>query len=151
MTSDRIHIYLGDSASRVRQEARKRGVSVSKFGQVAISAFLDTDENKRDAVMQRRLDRITRQVGKLDRDFLILSESLALFIQYQLAITPPVPVSEQDAARAQARERFAKFIERVARRVVEGKSLVTDIITEIEPEADDFFNIDLEAASNDPQ
>ena len=148
MASDRIHLYLGKDAQRVRQVARKKGVSVSRLGHAAILAFLDTDEQKRDAVMMRRLDRITRQIGKLDRDTLILSESLALFIQYQLAVTPPVPVSEQDAARAQARERFTKFIERVARRVVEGRSLVTDILTEIEPNAEDFFSIDIEATDD---
>lgn len=146
MARERIHVYLGDKAVKVRQMAQKRGVSVSKLAHVALMAFIDTDEHKREAVLQRRLDRISRQVTKLDRDILVLSETLALYVQYQLAITPLVPVSDQDAARAQARERFSQFIDRVARRLVEGKSLVNEVITEITPKEEDFFKIDLEAA-----
>jgi len=145
MTHKRIHIYLGDDHSRIRQEAKRRGVSISHLSHAALMTFLDADKDKREALVLRRFDRLSRQMGKIDRDLSIMTETLALFIHYQLAITPPVPVTDQAAAKAQARERFAQFITRVARRMAQGKSIIHDIVEEISPRAEDFFKLDLEA------
>ena len=145
MSSTRVHIYLGDDRGRVKQEAKRRGVSLSQLTRAALIAFLDADQDKREALILRRFDRLSRQVSKLERDLSVLTETLALFIQYELAITPPVPVSDQAAVRAQARERFHQFIGRVARRMAEGKSLIHEVVEEITPQTDDFFQMDLEA------
>lgn len=144
MTS-RLHIYLGTDRKRIQQEAKLRGVSMSKLAHAALVAFIDADKDKREALVLRRFDRLSRQLGKVDRDISVISETLALFIQYELAITPPIPVTDQAAAKAQARERFKQFISKVARRLVEGKSLVQEVVVEITPSEDDFFNLDLEA------
>lgn len=145
MTKTRIHIYIGDDRKRVQQEAKRRGVSVSQLAQAALISFLDADEGKREALLLRRIDRLSRQMTKIERDLSVVTETLALFIQYELAIAPPVPVSDQPAAKAQARERFAQFIKRVARRMAEGKSLIDEVIEEITPTSADFFSMDLEA------
>ncbi len=144
MTTTRLHIYLGKDRKRIQREAKRRGVSMSQLAYTALVNFLDADQDKREALVLRRFDRLSRQIGKLDRDLSVVTETLALFIQYELAITPPVPVTDQAAAKAQARERFKHFVDRVAKRMVEGKSLVQDVIVEITPPAEDFFNLDLE-------
>lgn len=145
MTRTRIHVYLGDDRHRIKREAMLRGVSVSQLTQAALIAFLDADEDKRDALVLRRFDRLSRQMTKAERDLSVLTETLALFIQYELAVTPPIPVADQAAAKALARERFKQFIERVARRMAEGKSLTNDVIAEFTPAESDFFQMDLEA------
>ena len=141
----RVHVYLGNDHNLVRQEAKRRGVSISQLTQAALIAFLKTDEDKREALLLRRLDRLARQLTKMELDLSILTETLALYIQYELAIAPPVPVSDQAAAKAQARERFQHFISRVAGRMAEGKSLINDVTREFTPNADDFFKMDLQS------
>ena len=141
----RVHVYLGDDHNLVRQEAKRRGVSISQLTQAALIAFLKTDEDKREALLLRRLDRLARQLTKMELDLSILTETLALYIQYELAIAPPVPVSDQAAAKAQARERFQHFISRVAERMADGKSLINDVTREFTPNADDFFKMDLQS------
>lgn len=141
----RVHVYLGNDHNLVRQEAKRRGVSISQLTQAALIAFLKTDEDKREALLLRRLDRLARQLTKMELDLSILTETLALYIQYELAIAPPVPVSDQAAAKAQARERFQHFISRVAERMADGKSLINDVTREFTPNADDFFKMDLQS------
>ncbi len=144
MSRTRIHIYLGNDRNRIKKAAKLRGVSISQLTQAALIAFLDADKDKREALVLRRFDKLSRQMSKLERDFSVISETLALFIQYQLAIAPPIPLSNQAAAKAQARERFTHFIGRVAQRMAKGKSLIADVVDEISPNETDFFKIDLE-------
>ena len=143
MNKTRIHVYLGDNAKRVQNAAKKRGIPMSKYVQAAVIAFLDADQDKRDAAILRRLNHITRMLGKIDRDNIVSSEAMALFIQYELAIKPPVPVSDQASAKAQGHERFVQFIKRVGQRLTKGKSLVSEIVDEISVTQDDFYQMDL--------
>jgi len=144
MSKKRIHIYLGEEAHLVQQAAKKRGISISRLIQIALLALLNTDKDKRDAVLARRMERMYILLKKIDRESNISSESLALFIQYELAIKPPVPVSDQASAKAQGHERFVQFIKRVAGRIAKGKSLVNEIMDEVSVTQDDFYQMDLE-------
>ena len=144
MNKTRIHVYLGANTKRVQKAAKKRGVPMSKYVQAAIISFLDADQDKRDAATLRSLSRIIRLLGKIDRDNIVSSEAMALFIQYELAIKPPVPILNQDSAKAQGHERFVQFIKRVGQRLSKGKSLVSDIVDEISVTKDDFYQMDLE-------
>jgi hypothetical protein len=66
-----------------------------------------------------RLDRISAQLGRLERDEQIVMESLALFIRFFLTINAPLPEPEQ-AARAVGRDRFKAFIDQVGRNLAGG-------------------------------
>tara|TARA_R110002073_G_scaffold124823_2_gene269271 strand:- start:140 stop:619 length:480 start_codon:yes stop_codon:yes gene_type:complete len=151
MTRTRIHIYLGNDRNRIKQEARRRGVSISQLTKAALISFLDADEDKREALVLRRFDRLSRQMNKLERDLSVVTETLALFVQYELAIAPPVPVCDQAAVKAQARERFNQFISRVARRIAEGKSLINEVVEEITPAESDFFKMDLQGDGSEQE
>ena len=61
-------------------------------------------------------------IERLSRDQTILIETIALFIRYQLSITPPLPDAHQEAARAQGKARFQQFIEQLARHLQRGGS-----------------------------
>jgi hypothetical protein len=70
-----------------------------------------------------RLNELTKELAGARRDIDILLESLALFIRYQLMVTPPL--AENDAAgRAQGRERFEVFIAQVGRQIATGKRTI---------------------------
>lgn len=67
-----------------------------------------------------RLDRINRQLARIERNSQIEIEILALFVRYVLATIPPVPQGDE-AARAQGRERFEWFTMKVAEAFRQGR------------------------------
>ena len=69
-------------------------------------------------------------------------ETLALFVRYTLAVSPPVTADQQDAARAQGEARFARFVEQLGRHLQRGGSLVKSVHAEIQPEVAAFLDPD---------
>ena len=129
MTRARLNIFLEDDhAKRLEELAVHRGISKSSIVAGAVSAFLGADGGDgREALVGRRLDRLSRQFDRLERDQYILIETLALYIRYFLTVSLPVPEGQQEAARAQGRIRFTQFTEQLARHLQRGRSLVRDI------------------------
>ena len=108
-------------AERFEALAAAPGASKSRLLAAAVEAWLD--RKGYDALEQRfavRLDRISRQLERIERNGHVELESLALFVRYMLTVTPPV-ADEDDAARAVGRDRFAAFVERVGRRLAGGR------------------------------
>ncbi len=106
-----------------RLEALARGPGASKSGLLAaaVAAWLDrrgTDEVEHR--FARRLDRLSGQLARIERDSHAQLESLALFIRYMLAINAPLE-EEDEAGRMAGRERFSAFVERVVRQVASGQ------------------------------
>jgi hypothetical protein len=133
----RLNIFIEpEHAKRLEDLAARRGVSKSSVIAAALASFLSPDGgDRREAAMAKRLDRLSRQFDRLERDQAILIETLALFVRYFLTVSLPVPEGHQDAARAQGRARYAQFIEQLARHIQRGRSLVREVHEEIEPEA----------------
>ena len=50
-----------------------------------------------------------------------------------------MPEAHQEAARAQGRARFEQFIEQLGRHLLRGRSLVKDVVEEIQPDPSQFF------------
>jgi hypothetical protein len=124
---------------RLAELAAVRGVSKSSIVAAAVMSFLSPDgADRREAAIARRLDKLTNQFERLTRDQTILIETLALFVRYQLSVTPSLADSHQEAARAQGRARFQQFIEQLARHLQRGGSLVKELSEEIYPPADQF-------------
>ena len=94
--------------------------------------------------MRRRLDRINRQLDRVDRDVGIVAETLALYVRYHLTITPPLPLADQGAARALGRDRFELFVAQVGRRVASGNRLVAEILERLSAGNPDLFNRSLD-------
>lgn len=117
---------------RLTELAAMKGVSVSGIVATAVAAFLSPEADGRQAIA-KRLDRLSRQFERLERDQAILIEALALYVRYYLTVSTPVPESHVAAAKAQGQARFAQFIEQLGRRLVRGHSLVREL-AEIEPD-----------------
>lgn len=148
MSRARLNIFIeADHARRLEELAALKGLSKSSIIAAALASFLSPDAaDRREAAFAKRLDRLSNQFDKLERDQNILIETLALYIRYFLTVSAPVPEAQQEAARAQGRLRFQQFIEQLGRNLMRGRSLVKDIQEEVFPDAGQFFAMDDPAA-----
>jgi predicted transcriptional regulator len=140
----RLNIFLEDDhARRLAQLAGMKGVSKSAIVAAALSSYLSPDGgDRREAAIAKRLDKLTRQFDRLERDQTILIETVALFVRYTLTANAPIPAAHQEAARAQGRARFQQFVDQLARHLQRGRSLVKEVHEEIFPGGSQFFGPD---------
>ena len=121
----RHQLYLPEDISeKLEALTAKPGTSKSAILADAVQAWLTRRGTKElDDRFGLRLDRISTQLGRIERDQQILMESLALFIRYLLTINAPLPEPDQ-AARAVGRDRFQAFIDQVGRNVAGGRGML---------------------------
>jgi hypothetical protein len=126
MKKPRLSVYLDpEIMARLASLAKRKEQAKSLIAEAAITSFLTPeDSDQREAVIARRLDRLTRHGERLERDLAIAAETLALFIRFWLTVTPPLPESAQAAAQAKGRERFESFLETLGRRLAKGRSFL---------------------------
>ncbi len=150
MSRARLNLFIQpEHAKRLNDLAIKKGVSKSSIIAAALASWLSPDAgDQREAAIAKRLDRLSRQFERLERDQNILIETMALYVRYYLTVSTPVPEAHQDAARAQGKLRFAQFVEQLGRHLQRGRSLVKDIQEEIQPDAQ-WLNIS-EASGEQP-
>src|SRR6476619_7858735 len=81
-----------DLASQLADHANRRRVPQALIVEAALTSFLSPDNSERmEAALGKRLDRLTRQVERLERHVTISNEALALFVRFWLTATSPVP------------------------------------------------------------
>jgi hypothetical protein len=102
-----LNIYLSPGQhEEIAALSAKRRVSKSSVIEAAVASMLSPDSaDMREAAFVRRLDRHTRQLERVERDLAIAIETMALFVRFWLAVTPPLPESAQAAAGQQPRAR----------------------------------------------
>ncbi|MBR7981690.1 CopG family transcriptional regulator [Burkholderia cenocepacia] len=137
MSQYRLNLFIPpEHARRLDELATKKGVSKSSIVAAALASWLSSDAGDlREAAIAKRLDRLSRQFEKLERDQNIEIETLALFVRYFLTVSTPVPEAHQDAARAQGKARFEQFVEQLGRHLMRGRSLVREVVEELNPDA----------------
>ncbi|MGC5833510.1 CopG family transcriptional regulator [Ralstonia pseudosolanacearum] len=137
MTQARLNLFIQhDHAKRLDELAAKKGVSKSSIVAAALASWLSPDAgDQREAATAKRLDRLSRQFERLERDQNILIETMALYVRYYLTVSTPVPEAHQEAAKAQGKARFEQFIEQLGRNLLRGRSLVKEVVEEIQPDA----------------
>ena len=125
----RQNLYFDDDvAKQLDALTAKAGSSKSAIVNDAVRAYLARrGARELDDTFKARLDGINEQLRRLDRDQNVMIESFALFVRYQLGITPALPASEQSAAQAVGRDRFQQFIEQVGRRMAGDKRIAREI------------------------
>ena len=129
MSRARLNLFIDpEHAKRLNELAIKKGVSKSSLVAAALASWLSpTSGDQREIAMAKRLDRLSRQFERLERDQNILIESVALYVRHYLTVSSPIPEAHQEAARAQGRLRFAQFTEQVGRRLQKGRRLFDEI------------------------
>ena len=130
----RLNVYFPPALARqVDELAIRRRISRSAIVEAAVASYLSPDGSDRlEAAFSRRLDRLTRQVQRLERNTGLTTEALALFVRFWLSVTPPLPDEDQAAAQAKGRKRYEGFVETLGRRYASGKSLLDEIGEDID-------------------
>ena len=133
----RLSIYLDpDLSHRLADHAGRREQSRSMIAEAAIASFLSPDaDDRREAALVKRLDRIDRAMQRLERDIGIANEAFAIFIRAWLTSTAPLPESVQAAAHAKSGERYDKFLEALGRRLAKGPRLRQEIGDDVDRSA----------------
>ena len=135
-----VHIAQG-LIDKVELLAKRPGVTKTQVVEAALAGFFSKEfDDQRDGSIIRRLDYIARQLDRMERSAAIQTETLALFIRFFLTVTPPLPNTDQDAARALGKERFDYFIGQLSRRLAGGKNMIGEVLEEIAAKEEDFFN-----------
>jgi hypothetical protein len=113
--------------------AERRDKLKSLVAEAAIAAFLSPDASQRqEATLARRLDRITRQMERLERNVGISVETVALFVRFWLMATPSLPEHTQAAARAKGAERYEGFMQALGRRLAKGPGFIREVSLDIQ-------------------
>jgi predicted transcriptional regulator len=130
---EQFTVYLEPDLMRSLTEyAERRSKPKSLVAEAAIASFLSPDACERqEATLARRLDRITRQMERLERDVGISVETIALFVRFWLMATPSLPEQSQAAARAKGAERYEGFVQALGRRLAKGPSLIREVSLDI--------------------
>ncbi|MCW2406084.1 putative DNA-binding protein [Sphingobium sp. B1D7B] len=122
MEKVRHQLFLPQPLSdRLEALAARPGATKSAILVDALTAWL----NRRGASeledrFSIRLDRLTKAIGRVDRDTYVILETLALFIRFELAIQTPLAENDQ-AGRALGAKRFEAFVNQVGRQVATGR------------------------------
>ena len=120
-------------AGRLADYAARKRVPQALVVETALASYLSPDGADRlEAALARRLDRMTRQIERLERHVTISNEALALFVRFWLTSTPPLPDTAQAAAQAKGRERYDGFIEALGRRLARGRTLAEEVSRDID-------------------
>jgi hypothetical protein len=153
MTKPRLTAYLSRSvAERLELACKRPGANKSALVDKALDRLLNPERDQQnEAVLLRRLDRMTKQLAELNRNQLIVVESLALFVRYYLTITPPLPKSEQEPARSLGHQRFEFFVAQVGRRLAGGQNIVGEVLERIVASDPDLFARDLDETQMMPK
>lgn len=126
-----------DLAGKLADYAQRKRVSQALIVETALASLLSPDASERlEGALGRRLDRLTRQVERLERHVTISNEALALFVRFWLTATPPLPDTAQPAAQAKGRERYEGYVEALGRRLAKGQTLADEISREIVPQVE---------------
>lgn len=117
-----------DLADRLADYARRKRVTQAQVVETALNSFLSPDGSERmEAAFSRRIDRVVRQLDKLDYRAELNSEALALFVRFWLTANPALPDAGLAAAQAQGKKRFEGFVEALARKMEFGPKLTETV------------------------
>jgi len=121
----------GEVARALDDAARRMRRSKSEIMVAALASYLSPDSAEAtEAAVTRRLDRMSRQMERLERDLTISNEAVALFVRTWMRNVPVAAPAEDPAALDLARERYGRFIEALARRLSGGKLLQDEVGTD---------------------
>jgi hypothetical protein len=128
-----------EHVARLDRLATMKGVTRSAILAAALTAYLSPEGGSPcEAATARHVERLTRQFGRLERGQTLMIETLTFFIRDYLAGTAPTLEPHQEAARAQGRARFRKFMEQLARHLQWDGRFIQELEQEFVPDKNRF-------------
>ena len=122
-TKPRHNLHLDEDLTRkLMALASKPGMSKAAIISAALRTYLDNQgAGTLDQLLQTRLNRLSGQLDRLERDQRVVVQTLAEFVRHHFLVTAAPPESELASRRAQAEARYQSFIETVGRRLAAGR------------------------------
>lgn len=125
MKKARLSVYLDQPIMEALSEfAARRRQSLSLIAEAAISSFVSPEQSTESLI--RRLGKLERHLQKMERNSLITSEALMVYVWYWLLATPASPEHSQAAVRASATERYDTFMETLGQRLAKAATQLPD-------------------------
>lgn len=113
--------------------ARSRRISRTEVLEAALTSVLSPDHEERvEAILTRRLDRLSRQFDRLTWQVELTNETLALFVRFWLNNSAPLPDGAIQAAQASGAKRWRGFVDALSRRMEVGQRLGNELSRESE-------------------
>ena len=120
-------------ATNLADFATRKRVPQALVVETALASYLSPDSSEHlEAALGRRLDRLSRQMDRMERHVTITNEALALFVRFWLTTTPALPDTAQAAAQTKGKERYDGYIEALVRRLAKGQTLATEISDDVD-------------------
>jgi predicted transcriptional regulator len=120
-------------ATNLASFATRKRVPQALVVETALASYLSPDGSERlEAALGRRLDRLSRQMDRMERHVTITNEALALFVRFWLTTTPTLPDTAQAAAQTKGKERYEGYIEALVRRLAKGQTLAKEISEDVD-------------------
>lgn len=120
----------------VAERAQQRRLTRTEVVEAALASLLTPDHDERlEAMVTRRLDRMSRQLDRIEWQSELASETLALLVRHWLTNSPPLPDTALSAAQAVGKRRWESFVTALARRMEAGPKLADELSRDIPGEA----------------
>ncbi len=117
-----------DLAGKLADYAERKRIPQALVVETALASYLSPDAADRlEGALARRLDRMTRQIERLERHTMISNEAMAVFVRFWLTSTPPVPEAALEVAQVKGKERYEGFLEALGRRLARGRRLMDEV------------------------
>jgi hypothetical protein len=112
----------------LEDRARQRGTTKTEVVEAALTALLlPQDQDRAEALLIRRLDRLVRLFERLEWHTDLTNETLALFVRHWLTSTTPLPDNALAAAQATGKRRWEGFVDALAKRMDGGAKLGAEL------------------------
>lgn len=119
-------------ARQLDERASSRRITRTDIVEAALASLLTPDHEERiEAVLTRRLDRISRQLDRLEWHVELSNEAFALFVRSWLINSPPLPDAALRAAQATGRKRWEAFVDSLSRRMELGPKLAEELSRDV--------------------
>lgn len=121
-----------DLARQLADHARAKRVTQVAIVEAALGSFLSPDgADRMESAFTRRLDRMSRQVDRVEWNLDLSNELVSLFIRSWLTSTPPLPAEAMKDAKASSSERWEHFVASLARRMEAGGRLSRELSRDV--------------------
>jgi len=123
-----IHPYISDEIlKRFKKYCSSMNLTESSVVEAALQKYFDAD-SKDFPLLLKRLDRLQRALGRIERDLSMLAEAFSVFVQLWFAHTPKIDEDEKDASKRQAGDRYNQFVDFVASKLTSGHRFIDDLV-----------------------
>jgi hypothetical protein len=141
MAKKRYCLYLSRPlAHKLERIASQRHGSKSALLEEALRKSLEPEQVPGvEEGLLRRLNEFHRALAAIGRDQLVINETIALFVRYMLAVTPPLPDSDHEPARLTARKRIDVFLVEVGKRVAGNGVHTAEVLRTVPVDQPDLF------------